>query len=108
MAGSTLARFERRLALVAYFRHVFGVDDVLDPARVRRFYDSFEQLAEGYTPEGRSYVANVLQGDLGRSYYLGRDVTTLIAEALPRTLQLAVVALLFTVLIGVPLGIGNA
>ena len=50
----------------------------------------------------------MLQGDLGRSYYLGRDVTTLIAEALPRTLQLAAVALLFTVLIGVPLGIVSA
>ncbi|MCG2768397.1 MAG: DEAD/DEAH box helicase family protein [Anaerolineae bacterium] len=62
MAGSTLERFERRLALVAYFRHVFGVEDVLDPDSVRRFYDSLEQLAEGYTPEGRSYVANVLQG----------------------------------------------
>jgi ABC-type dipeptide/oligopeptide/nickel transport system permease component len=54
------------------------------------------------------YVSNVLQGDLGRSYYLGRDVTTLIAEALPRTAQLAAVALVFTVLIGVPLGILSA
>jgi len=62
MSYTTLERFERRLALVAYFRHVFGVEDVLEPASVRRFYDSLEQLAEGYTPEGRSYVANVLQG----------------------------------------------
>lgn len=54
------------------------------------------------------YVSNVLQGDLGRSYYLGRDVTALIAEALPRTAQLAAVALLFTVLIGIPLGIISA
>ncbi len=62
MSHTSLESFERRLALVAYFRHVFGVEDALDPASVRLFYDSLEQLAEGYTPEGRSYVANVLQG----------------------------------------------
>jgi ABC-type dipeptide/oligopeptide/nickel transport system permease component len=65
-------------------------------------------LNEPVTTQFAIYVANVLQGDLGRSYYLGRDVTSLIAEALPRTLQLAAVALLFTVLIGVPLGIISA
>ena len=54
------------------------------------------------------YVGDVLRGDLGRSYFLGRDVTELIGEALPRTALLALVALAFTVLVGVPAGIVSA
>lgn len=54
------------------------------------------------------YVRHVLQGDLGRSYHLGRDVTGLIATALPRTASLAVVALLVTSLVGIPTGIVSA
>jgi len=54
------------------------------------------------------YVRDVLRGDLGRSYFLGREVTELIGEALPRTALLALVALLFTVLVGVPAGIVSA
>ncbi|MEA3407333.1 MAG: DEAD/DEAH box helicase family protein [Chloroflexota bacterium] len=63
MARSDLEKFQRRLALVDYFRHVFGVEDVNDPDAVRRFYDTLEeQREEGYNAEGRSYVSNVLEG----------------------------------------------
>lgn len=54
------------------------------------------------------YLADVFRGDLGRSYFLGRDVTELIGEALPRTALLALVALVFTVLVGIPAGILSA
>ena len=54
------------------------------------------------------YVRGIFRGDLGRSYFLGRDVTELIGEALPRTAQLALVALFFTALIGIPAGIASA
>lgn len=54
------------------------------------------------------YLGDVLRGDLGRSYFLGRDVTELIGEALPRTALLALVALAFTVLVGIPAGILSA
>ncbi|MBN1139359.1 MAG: DEAD/DEAH box helicase family protein [Anaerolineae bacterium] len=62
MSRTSLDRFQRRLALVAYFRHVFGVEDVHDPRSVRAFYDMLKQQPEGYNAEGRSYVANVLEG----------------------------------------------
>ena len=62
MARSALERFQRRLALVAYFRHVFGVEDITDPRSVASFYDTLEQQREGYNAEGRSYVSNVLEG----------------------------------------------
>jgi len=54
------------------------------------------------------YLGDVLRGDLGRSYFLGRDVTELIGEALPRTALLALVALVFTTLVGIPAGIVSA
>jgi len=62
MPHNTLDRFQRRLALVAYFRHVFGVKDPLDPQAVRAFYDMLKQQPEGHNAEGRSYVARVLEG----------------------------------------------
>lgn len=54
------------------------------------------------------YVSHIIRGDLGRSFYLGRDVTELIGEALPRTAWLALVALAFTAVIAVPTGIMSA
>jgi len=54
------------------------------------------------------YLRDVLHGDLGRSYFLGRHVAELIGDALPRTLALALVALGFATLVGVPAGIVSA
>jgi ABC-type dipeptide/oligopeptide/nickel transport system permease component len=54
------------------------------------------------------YVRDVFRGDLGRSFCLGRDVTELIGEALPRTAWLALVALAFTAVIGIPTGVLSA
>jgi hypothetical protein len=58
MARSDLDKFRLRLALVDYFRNAFGVDDVTGRDAVRRFYDELNQVNEGYTSEGRSYVYN--------------------------------------------------
>ena len=54
------------------------------------------------------YVWNALQGDLGTSYILGRPVTQLIGRALYFTSQIAGVALLITIVFGIPLGILSA
>ncbi len=62
MASSALQRFNARLALAAYIRHVFGVEDVHGPRSVRDFYSVLEATREGYNAEGRSYVYGVLQG----------------------------------------------
>jgi peptide/nickel transport system permease protein len=47
-----------------------------------------------------SKLGNALQGDLGRSIVTGRQVTTLIADALPATAQIAGLGLLLAVLGG--------
>lgn len=51
------------------------------------------------------WFGNVLRGDLGRSFFLGRDVTTAIAERIPATLQLTLLALAFALVVGVSAGV---
>jgi peptide/nickel transport system permease protein len=51
------------------------------------------------------YVWNALQGDFGRSIFLGSKVTSLIATAMPATLELALLAMVMTLLVALPLGI---
>jgi peptide/nickel transport system permease protein len=51
------------------------------------------------------WIGNVVQGDLGRSWRLREPIASLIAEKLPVTLQLGVMAFAFALMIGVPAGI---
>lgn len=55
-----------------------------------------------------AYVGKVVQGDLGISYRLKRPVAEVIAERLPATLELAMTAAFFALLIGVVLGVYTA
>jgi len=50
------------------------------------------------------FVKNALQGDLGRSFVYSTDALSLILSKLPATLELAFLALLIAIFIGVPLG----
>lgn len=54
------------------------------------------------------WLGNLARGDLGESFRYRRPVASLIAERVPYTLQLAVLALLFDALIGMALGIFSA
>lgn len=54
------------------------------------------------------YIGNLLQGDAGLSWRTNRPVTTMMAERLPATLQLAGTALVLAVLIAVPIGMISA
>lgn len=51
------------------------------------------------------YVWRAAQGDFGRSIFLRTEVSTLIGDTLPATMELALLALLFTILIAIPLGV---
>jgi peptide/nickel transport system permease protein len=51
------------------------------------------------------FVADVAQGEFGRSYVHGGSAIGLILDRMPATLELAFVALIFAILIGLPLGI---
>jgi len=51
------------------------------------------------------FVGNALQGDLGRSFVHGESAVSLILSYMPATLELALMGLIFSVAIGVPLGV---
>lgn len=67
-------------------RHALGLD--------RPLYEQF-----------LSYLGDVVQGDLGRSYVTQRPVLDEFAELFPATIELSIVAMIFAVVIGLPAGI---
>ena len=48
---------------------------------------------------------NTLQGKFGISYRLGRPVNELFVERLPATLELSLIAALFSLVVGIPMGV---
>src|SRR3990172_5111321 len=55
------------------------------------------------------YLRNLLKGDLGPSYkYTGRDVSDIIADTLPASIELGLLAFILSLLFGVGLGIISA
>jgi dipeptide transport system permease protein len=71
---------------LAYFRHELGLDQPL----WKQFVD---------------YQGQLLQGDLGRSVVTQESVWTEFKTFFPATLELGVCALVFAVLVGLPLGV---
>ncbi len=52
-----------------------------------------------------TFLIGALHGDLGRSFVFNEPALKLIAERMPATLELAVTAVLLSIVIGVPLGL---
>lgn len=96
---------------------IFAVARVIpgDPARVALGPNATDEQVLNLRTELRldeplvmqyvAYMADLLRGDLGVSLYTNRPVTTDIAEFLPATLELVLVAGVLMVGIGLPLGI---
>jgi peptide/nickel transport system permease protein len=51
------------------------------------------------------FLSGALQGDLGRSFVFNEPALKLIAQRMPATLELAITAVLLSVIIGIPLGL---
>jgi peptide/nickel transport system permease protein len=51
------------------------------------------------------WLGQTLRGNLGESFFLGRPVSRALLERLPATMQLAVLSLFFSLLIGIPAGL---
>jgi peptide/nickel transport system permease protein len=51
------------------------------------------------------FLGRAVQGDLGTSFVFGRPAVDVILERLPATLELALVAFLISLLLGIPLGL---
>lgn len=84
-----LAGEERDPEVLAYLREQYRLND---PLIVQYFH----------------WLGNVLQGDLGMSLRTQQPVLKLIVDKLPVTIQLAVMAMIFAFLIGIPAGIISA
>jgi ABC-type dipeptide/oligopeptide/nickel transport system permease component len=55
-----------------------------------------------------AFLGGAVTGDLGRSLRTGQSVTTAMGERMPATIELALAAMLFAVLVAMPLGIAAA
>lgn len=89
-------------------------DDVVDVVYSQQQSLSYEaqaakrnelQLNEPVLTQYGRWLGQVAQGHMGRSYVNGEEVTTLLAQSLPATLELMGAALGLTLVISVPLGI---
>ena len=54
------------------------------------------------------FVWNTIQGKFGISYQIGRPVSDLLSERLPATLELSLIAALFALVVGIPMGVYTA
>ena len=116
--GQRIAIAIPTLVIVSMFvfglQHLLPGDPILILAGEERDPELIERLRERYRlndPIPVQYVVwlgNVLQGDLGVSLRTNQPVLELIAEKLPVTIQLAVMAMIVAMLIGVPAGILSA
>ncbi len=54
------------------------------------------------------YFGEVIRGDFGNSIRYGKPVTELVIERLPTTVELTAMAMIFSIVVGIPLGIISA
>jgi len=56
-----------------------------------------------------NYIFGLLKGDMGESYkYIGRNISEIVSETLPTSIQLGVFSLILAFLIGIPAGVISA
>lgn len=65
-------------------------------------------LDRPFIPQFLAWLWGVVQGDFGTSIWTGRPALTEIARALPLTLEMGVIALGISMLIGLPVGVMSA
>lgn len=54
------------------------------------------------------WVSNAVKGDLGNSLWSGQEVSKIILERLPVTIQLAIMSIVLAIIIGIPIGVISA
>src|SRR3954447_2773451 len=78
-----------------------------DPAVIAYLHQKYH-LDEPLPVRYALWVGGVLQGDLGESIRINKPVRELILEKLPVTAELALLAILFALVIGIPAGVLSA
>jgi len=73
-------------------------------AEIRREYG----LDRPWPAQFGAYLAGLTQGDLGTSFLTSRSVAADLRERFPATVELTVAAMLFAIVVAVPLGVASA
>lgn len=55
-----------------------------------------------------AWITNAFRGDLGNSLWSGQEVSQIIVDRIPVTIQLAVMSIILAILIGIPIGVISA
>lgn len=76
------------------------------PAEVKAAIEKKYNLDAPLWQQYIDYMVGLAQGDLGESYkYLGRNITEIIFESLPASVELGVYSLVLAYLLGIPFGV---
>jgi len=62
-------------------------------------------LDKSFIIQYKNFLVNVSHGDLGNSFIYGQPALDIVFERMPATMELAVLAMILSILIGIPLGI---
>ncbi|WP_440771425.1 ABC transporter permease [Natronorubrum sp. DTA28] len=87
------------------------VDLIVDPSTSPELRDRIREemgLHEPIYIQYLDYLQGILVGDLGFSYQSRRDVSVMVIERVPATLELAIAATVVAIVIAIPLGVVSA
>ena len=62
-------------------------------------------LDKSFIVQYQRFLINVSNGDLGNSFIYGQPALDIVLERMPATMELAVIAMIISILVGIPLGI---
>jgi len=62
-------------------------------------------LDKSFIVQYQKFLINVSQGNLGNSFIYGQPALDIVFERMPATMELAVIAMIISILVGIPLGI---
>lgn len=117
MLGSLLRRIGQSLLVVACMSAIafLGINMIGDPVRLLVSPNATPLEVEEATralgldrpvhEQYLTFVSKALHGDLGHSFVFNQPAIALVFERMPATLEMALVALIMSVVIGVPLGL---
>ncbi len=86
---------------------MIGTEGSMSASQQRVVRDRYG-LNDAWPVQYARWMGGILQGNLGKSFRTGQDVLPLLAARLPTTLELALLAVVLSSLIAIPLGVISA
>ena len=102
------------VAFLAFSLFRFVGDPITQMTGVETSVEDQERLREElglndpFVAQFARFTSNMLQGDFGFSYRTRQPVAEMIADRIPATLELGIVALLISLIVGIPAGVYTA